>query len=141
MTPALVALALTVAAPALKDPPAKDPPLVGRWAATKLVINGRAEAQHAGLEYEFTRDGGWIIYRDGKPLSEIARTYTTNTKAKPAAVDLFERADGSAMPGIYKVDSDTLTLSFQTEKGTRPADFDVTKGIMMVVLSRVKAKD
>jgi uncharacterized protein (TIGR03067 family) len=140
MTPTLLAVALTIGAPALKDPPKKDPPVVGRWQATALSINGAVNPQHAGLEYEFTSEGKWIIYRDGMPLGGVDRTFTADVKAKPAAIDLCESADGYAMPGVYKVEGDVLTLSFNISKGNRPPGFEASAEMMNLSLTRVKAK-
>lgn len=135
MTPIL--LALTVGAPALKDPPPKGPAVAGRWVATEVVIGGQNNGQHAGLEYEFTATGTWVIYRDGRALSG-PRSYTTDPKAKPIAVDLTENA--RTYPGILQVEGDTLTLLFRTDgKADRPAAFDAPpSGLMKVVMKRVK---
>lgn len=142
MSPLLIGLALAVGAPALKDPPKKEDPLVGRWSCTALTIAGKADPQWQGLEYEFTPAGGWVIYRDGKDIGGIVRTYTADPKTAPGAIDLCERADGVAQPSLYKVDGDTLNLSIRTESGgTRPADFNPGQGLMTFVFKRVKDKD
>jgi uncharacterized protein (TIGR03067 family) len=136
------AAGLVVGAPALKDKPADGPPLVGRWECTALSINGRADPQWQGLAYEFTAAGGWVIYRDGKDIGGISRTYATDPEAGPGAIDVCELADGVAQPSLYKVDGDTLTLSSRTEKGgARPADFQPGAGLMTFTFRRVKAKD
>jgi uncharacterized protein (TIGR03067 family) len=138
MSPLLLGVALTVGAPALKERPPKAPPLVGRWAATELVINGRADPQAQGLEYEFTAEGGWAIYRDGQPL-DGARRYTVDPRTKPAAIDLTENA--ATYLGISKVEGDTLVVLFPVNaNGDRPAGFDAPgAGLMKVVMTRVKA--
>ena len=140
MTPLLLGLALSVAAPALKDPPSKGPAVVGRWEATQVEIGGKDTGQHRGLEYEFNLAGAWIIYRDNKPL-DGPRSYTTDPKATPAAMDLTE--NNSTYPGIFKVDGDTLTLVFRTSGGAvRPMAFEAPNdGLMKVVMKRVKADD
>jgi uncharacterized protein (TIGR03067 family) len=139
MPPLLLALALAAGAPNLKDKPAAGPPLVGRWECTSLTFNGRPDPQWRGLEYEFTAAGGWVIYRDGKDIGGVARTYTADPKAGPAAADLCERADGVAQPSLYKVEGDTLTLAIQTGSGGRPTDFGPADGVMTFVFRRAKA--
>jgi len=140
MTSLVLGLALAVGAPALKDRAPKDPPLVGRWAASDLVINGQADPQARGLEYEFTAGGGWVIYQHGQPV-EGARSYTADLKAKPRAIDLVENAD--TYPGIFKVEGDTLVVLFQLNaKGDRPTRFDGPgAGQMKLVMKRVKLRD
>jgi hypothetical protein len=68
MSPLLVGLVLAIGAANLKEPPTKGPPLVGQWECTALTINGKADPQWQGLEYEFTSAGGWVIDRDGKDI-------------------------------------------------------------------------
>jgi uncharacterized protein (TIGR03067 family) len=140
MASIILGLALVVGAPALKDKPPKGPPLVGRWAAADLVINGRADPQARGLEYEFTAGGGWVIYQDGRPL-EGPRSYTADPTARPPAIDLAENAD--TYPGIFKVEADTLVVLFpMNAKAGRPAGFDGPgAGQMKLVMKRVKAGD
>jgi uncharacterized protein (TIGR03067 family) len=139
MPPLLLALALAAGTPNLKDPPPKDPPLVGRWECTGLTISGRADPQWRGLEYEFTAAGGWVIYRDGRDIGGVARTYAADPKPRPAAADLCERADGVAQPSPYKVEGDTLTLAIRTGSGGRPTDFEPADGVMTFVFRRAKA--
>jgi uncharacterized protein (TIGR03067 family) len=137
MTPLLLAATLVVSAPKLKDRPGADPYL-GRWAATNLLVNGQADPQWAGLEYEFGPAGKWTIYRNGEELSGGPRTYLADPKPRPAAMDLTEGVAGKPMPGIYKVEGDTLTVAFHIGGGVRPGTFDGAPGVMTIVFSRVK---
>lgn len=140
MTPALLTLAVVAGAPALKEAP-KAPALVGRWVCTALTVSGRADPQWKGLEYEFTADGQWIIYRDGKDIGGVQRKYKSDPAAKPAAIDTCESPDGKFSPGIYKIDGDGLKMSLRTSDGARPATFDPVEGVMTFEFRRVKAKD
>ena len=93
---------------------------------------------NTNLEYEFTADGRWVIYRNGTALSDKPRSFTFDVKAKPAAIDLTETA-GNPQPGIYKVEKDTLTVSFNFGKGERPTAFDgPTANVMTLIMTRVK---
>ncbi|HEX3150870.1 MAG TPA: TIGR03067 domain-containing protein [Gemmataceae bacterium] len=139
MTASIVMLALSINAPQLKPPPAPAPPILGRWQATQITIGGVDNTKgNTELEYEFTADGRWVIYRGGKPLGDMPRTFTFDTKATPAAIDLTETA-GNPQPGIYKVEKDTLTVSFNFGKGERPTAFDGPQAnVMTLVMKRVK---
>jgi|SRR5262245_14874253 len=139
MTPTLLALALTASAPQLKEPPKKDPPVIGRWAAQSIVINGM-EQKGNGMDYEFTKDGRWLIFHQGKEAIGTNRTYALE-KATPGAIDLNERGDGQAYPGVFKVERDTLTVTFRID-GTkeRPANVGARgAGYMSLVMTRVKS--
>ena len=140
MTPMFLAAALVVFAPQLKPAPAAADPHIGRWSTQELYINGAVSPQNVGLEYEFTKDGRWIIYRDGKVIDTDARAYKADGKSRPLAIDLTEY--GNTMPGIYKVEGDVLTVSFQTARGAdRPTHFEITQnGCMMLVMKRTKEK-
>jgi len=140
VTPALLTLALVAGAPGIKDAP-KTLTLVGRWECTALTIGGKADPQWKGLEYEFTADGTWIIYRDGKDLGGIVRKYKADPKAKPAAVDTCETADGKFSPGIYRLDGDTMSMVLRTSDAGRPTTFDPAEGVMTFEFKRVKGKD
>src|SRR5215213_8758454 len=116
MNPALlsaVSLVLVAGAPALKDPPAKGPAVIGRWEATAVISNGADIRQHKGLEYEFTADGRWLIYRDGRVLDGKGRSYTADPKANPAVIDLTE--GDKPYPGVYAIEKDSLTVCFRTD--------------------------
>jgi uncharacterized protein (TIGR03067 family) len=100
-----------------------------------------ADPQWNGQEWEFTADGRWVIYREGKDIGGIRRTYKTDLKAGPGAVDLCERVDGVVTPSVYKVDGDMLSLSIRIEKGgARPAGFEPGVGLMTFTFRRVKTK-
>jgi uncharacterized protein (TIGR03067 family) len=142
MSPTLLAAAvlLSPAAPALKESP-KPPALVGRWECTALTVSGKADPQWKGLEYEFTADGTWVIYRDGKVIDQTGRTYKHDPTAGPAAVDVCERADGTAEPGIYRLDGDVLRLALRVSEARRPTSFDPGEGLMTFEFRRVKPKE
>jgi hypothetical protein len=126
------------AAPALKSRPAPDPHL-GRWAATGMHINGKPNLQWQGLEYEFTRAGQWVIYRDSRE-SPGPRSFTTDSRAKVPAIDLTE--NGMTYLGVFQVSPDgkTLTLSMTTATGGgRPDGIDPGPTTMTIVFKRAQA--
>jgi uncharacterized protein (TIGR03067 family) len=135
-TVAFLALTLPVSAPALKDKPPPGPPVVGRWQCTALTIDGAPNPQWQGLEYEFTADGKWVIYRDGRVLDDRARTYKLDPKAGAGAIDVDE---GVPERGAFRVEKDTLQLAIHFGGGDRPARPEATgKGIMTFTFERVK---
>jgi hypothetical protein len=123
----LLGLALTVGAPALKEKAPPAPPLIGRW----------ADQRQAGLEYEFTPDGAWVIYQNGKVIDGTARTFKLVREDGPGAVDLWER--DPVYPGMFKVEGDQLLLAFRHSGMGRPAAADTQGGgILTMTLVRVK---
>lgn len=134
MTPTYLALALTVTAPALKEKATADPPLLGRWAATSITVNGQPSAPD-GLEYEFTADGKWVIYRNGAALDGNTRSYSVTGEE----IDLTEGR--TPYPGVFKADKGTLTLCFGFNGSDRPKDVgDRGDGLTSFVLSQVAVK-
>lgn len=126
-------LSLSIMAPALKDPPAKEPPIVGTWQEI-----GRSN----GLQYEFNSQGEWIISRAGQIHDpSTPRTFKLNPTDGPTAIDLTE----TPMPylGIFKIEKDTLTLSFRhSGEGGRPTSVDFRgDGVMTLQFQRVKLKN
>ena len=134
-----VVLALAVGAPNLKETPKKEYSLVGRWACTACTFNGKADPLSQGLEYEFTADGTWVAYQDGKETGGKRLTYKADVKA--GAVDLYERADGVPWPSLFEVDGDTLNLATRLRAGDRPANFEPGMWLQTFTFRRVKAKD
>ena len=84
-----LALTIPLSAPALKDRPGQTPPLVGRWDCTSLVSDGQPSPQAKGLEYEFTVDGQWLIYRSGH-----GRRSENRAQKRPAANDCADDESG-----------------------------------------------
>jgi hypothetical protein len=64
MNALLVGLALAVGAPALKDPPKGESPVLGDWALVEWVQNGTKMAFGEGSGVEFL-PGGKRLWRDG----------------------------------------------------------------------------
>ena len=143
MTPALLALAVLVAAPAAKDPPKTDPPsLVGEWAIDSSVEGGKPDQLPPGMTWTFTADGKSALKVGGLAVPSIEGTYTADPKKAPAELDVAA-GPGEAMRGIYKVEKDTLTFCFVEGTDARPTTFASPAGskVVLLTLTRVKAKD
>src|SRR5947209_1529799 len=115
----LLGLAVTVGAPVTKEkePPKKEPAIVGEWEGVKAVAGGKdMPVPEGGIRFEFTADGKLIIH-EGKKDRPDTGTYTVDTKKDPAELDMIPPMDKKVaappnIPGIFKVEGDTLTLCF-----------------------------
>jgi uncharacterized protein (TIGR03067 family) len=138
-TTLLVGLALVAAAPGPKDPPKKDPPtLVGSWVMESATIAGMVDKMSAGNTIELTADGKAVFKENG---NDIKGSYKSDAKKDPPEIDLTMDAGGMnlSMPGIYKLDGDTLTICM-VPFGDRPKAFASNAGStnMLLVLKRAK---
>ena len=142
MTPALLALAVLVAAPAGKDPPKKDgPTLVGEWAIESAVDNGKPDNPPPGATWTFTADRKSVLKFGG--LVGLDTTYEADPTRAPATVDVAAGPQGKALKGIYQVEKDTLTLCLVEGDRDRPTAFASPAGskVVLITLTRVKKKE
>jgi uncharacterized protein (TIGR03067 family) len=127
MTPVLLLLAATVAAPGPKDPPKKDPPaLAGEWVVEGLVVAGQPKPLPAGAAWVFTADGKaefWV--GRGKPADR--GRYTADPRKDPAEVDIT-LGPGETVRAIYRTEGDKLTLYMGQPGADRPTGFDPPAG-------------
>ena len=140
----LVGVALSVGAPALKDPPKAEPPILGNWELVEWLQNGTKTAFAEGSGVEFLPSGK-RLWRDG-PGEVDERSYQLGPKASPAAIDLIRTAGGQppiVHPCIFKIEGDTLTIGVGVADGDRPKTFEEARdrGYMHMAFKRVKKKD
>lgn len=141
MTPLVVGLALTLAAPAPKKsdepPPAK---LEGDWVVESFEGLPQ-EAQRPGTITMHFADGKINITEPGgKGRVEEAR-YTVELTKKPATIDIKpDKGPEKLVHGIIEIKGDAMRLCFSKEEAERPTEFkaDVEKGIMVIHLKRIK---
>ena len=142
MTPVLLTLTLTLAAPGPKDAKKDPPSLVGEWTAEGAVSRGKPDNPPPGTTWTFAADGKSVL-RIGGGKEMVEGTYKTDPKKDPAEIDITPgiKKEGT-MRGIYKVEGDTLTLCLADEE-ERPKAFDAPAGAKRIVITfkRVKAKD
>jgi uncharacterized protein (TIGR03067 family) len=137
---AFLALTLPLAAPQLKDKPAKDPGVVGQWEVHSVALPGRAPSPHSGLTYTFTSDGRWLIEREGKAPMGRGRTYAADLKASPPTIDLVaSSAPGPSGPraGIFEVKGDRLTIAAAASGEARPTRVEPAASVTVYYLRRV----
>jgi uncharacterized protein (TIGR03067 family) len=137
MTPLFLGLAISIGAPAVKDPPKKDPPsIVGEWVPESAVIGGKNDPPPAGSTFEFTKA---IMKEPGSKGEEMK--YSVDLKKDPMEIDLKESAGmkDMVMPGIFKIDGDTLMICISMI-GDRPKTFTspANSTNMLITLKRAK---
>ena len=139
MTETFLVVALALGAPALKDKPPPAPSLEGEWKVESRLDHGISSTDQNRWIFS---DGGVAVIRD--PSGESVRShleYTLSDRGKVKEIDFLEgQGDGrsNARQGIYKIEGDTLTLSFTCDKSPRPTSFDPSTEGYVLVLKRVK---
>lgn len=134
---------MTLAAPALKDPPKSDFNIVGEWVVESQITNGREMKTAPGRKYHFMADGKYTqTTAKAKAPSKINRSYAIDTKTKPAAIDM-KTSVGLEQPnmiGIVRQDGDTLTICYVGTGLERPKTFDAADGsnATVLIMKRVK---
>ena len=145
MNAILLSVILVVGAPNTKEKPKDEPSIVGEWTLEKTIIGGRERpGKLEGATFVFTAEGKYLGRRNGVDVKDSARDYKIDTKKDPPQIDLSTGVPGVPMvPGIYKIEEDTLTICYNAGDGTRPTAFESTKGsrLAMTVYKRIKKKD
>jgi uncharacterized protein (TIGR03067 family) len=140
MLSVVVGLALAVGAPAPKEAPKKDAPsILGEWVPTTIILGGMKEPQPAGSLMTFAKDGKATMKekRDAKPEE---MSYTLDPKQDPPHITLTEMGMGNiTLPGIYKLEGDTLTICLSPGKD-RPTAFASPAGStnILITLNRLQ---
>ncbi|HEX3146705.1 MAG TPA: TIGR03067 domain-containing protein [Gemmataceae bacterium] len=135
------------AAPALKDPPPKEPAMFGEWLRVGHTEAGMSVApDHEAHHQMFSPDGGWEYTYGGRQGSGGGKSFVINPRQSPATIDIHMGPVGRVPAnwrGIYKVEGDTLTLCLVTGDRDRPKEFESTadKPTTIWVFRRVKGKD
>lgn len=142
MNSVVLAIALVVAAPGLKDPPKKEPAtIVGEWACTQCVGGGRECPKEllSDIKLEFKADG---TFRFEFGPQKGGGTYTSDTTKDPVELDYGDERLGKGNHAIFKIEKDTLTFCFAEGGGARPAAFASPAGtrILLLTLTRVQKK-
>jgi uncharacterized protein (TIGR03067 family) len=141
----LLGLAASLAAPALKDPPKDEPPVVGNWKLVEWIQSGTKVGFTDGAGVEFL-PGGKRLWRDGPDAEIEERSYLLGAKSSPPAIDLIKPGDGPAPiahPCIFKIDGDTLVIAVGPQDGERPKTFEEgrERGRALMTFKRIKKKE
>jgi len=140
MNVTILFIAATIGAPALKDKPPAEASLKGEWKVESRLDHGTPSTD---TNIWIFSDGGVAVIRD--PTSESVRshlTYTVSAGGSVKEIDFLEGQmlllRGNPRQGIYKIEGDTLTLSFTCGRSPRPTSFDRSTEGYLIVLKRVK---
>jgi uncharacterized protein (TIGR03067 family) len=139
MNATLLFVAATVGAPALKDRPPPEASIKGEWKVESRLDHGKPSTDQ---NHWIFSDGGVAVIRDA--TGETVRshlTYTVSAAGPVKELDFLEGQGvgrGNQRQGIYKIDGDTLTLSFTCGNTPRPTSFDPSNEGYVLVLKRVK---
>jgi uncharacterized protein (TIGR03067 family) len=141
---ALLAGPWALAAPALKDPPAKPSVLVGEWRLETSTTDGTASRITGEVVYVFTADGRHGR-RDGTGPTTWFK-YRADDAADPPALDVLADptdAGPTTFRKAFRVEGDTLTICFPLAGEARPRSLASGKGsdTRTYTLRRVKTKD
>ena len=142
-----LALAFTVSAPAVKEPPKKEAPsIVGEWEGVEAVRGGQAAPVPAGgITMQFTADNKVIIGEGGRDKKEQG-SYKVDSSKSPMEIDLIPPANikDKSLLGILKFEEDKVIICFAGggAGADRPTKFESTAGgkEMLMTLKRKKEK-
>jgi len=135
----LIGLAVSIAAPAPKEPPKKEATIVGEWVGEKMVAGGKDRPAPKGeVTFTFSADGKMTI-KEREKAEEAG--YKIDAKKEPPEIDITppEREKAGTFAGIYKIDGDTLTICFSIG-GARPTAFASPEGTMTMLMTLKRAK-
>jgi uncharacterized protein (TIGR03067 family) len=132
-----------IAAPKLKERPKTMGSLVGRWQVVEFIAGGKDLTTHfQGHEFEFTADGQFTLFRDGKPDGPSAR-YVADTTAKPATLDWGSSrrpASEYSLRAAFEVDGDRLVFVRMSASDNRPTTTD-DRGPDVIAVTLTRKKD
>ena len=120
-------------------------PLEGKWVIESLTRDGKDESAmykggtrvNTGMKYKMVPPGGSAV-------KTAEGTFTADAAKTPATIDLMPGSgqyEGKTLPGIYKLEGDTLTIAFTVPPGKdRPKAFEskAGSGVVLVVHKRAK---
>lgn len=125
---------LTLAAPVRPERPARpeeqqaspQQQLMGDWQLVKLGLGapGGPNAVNGNLVLRISASETLFII-NGQPSQGdgLTANYTIDWKTNPVAITFMPKQRGGTMPGILKLEGDTLIMGLTTSGQNRPADF------------------
>jgi uncharacterized protein (TIGR03067 family) len=119
-------------------------PLEGKWVIESLTRDGKDESGmykggtrvNTGLKYKMVPPGG-------SSVKTAEGSFTVDATKTPATIDMQPGSgqyEGKTLPGIYKLDGETLTIAFAMPGKDRPKAFESKAGTGVVLVVHKKAK-
>lgn len=140
----LLSLGLVLGVVGLSAADEKPTPLEGKWVIESLVRDGKDQS---GMYKGGTRVNTGTKYKMVPPGGSAVQTaeggFSIDATKTPATIDLQPGKgtyEGKTLPGIYKVEGDTLTIAFAEPGKERPKAFESTAGSGVVLVLHKKAK-
>jgi uncharacterized protein (TIGR03067 family) len=129
---AVTCLAVTVAAPAPKE---TLQPLLGHWACTARIYNGRPSDLDP-CEWEFATRGKLVKRLGGYEPDQ--RRYAVDPTTTPGHLDLITEEE--TVEAIFRVEGDTLTICYCNTSNDRPNRFESPAGTNLILMTFRRAK-
>jgi uncharacterized protein (TIGR03067 family) len=123
------------------DKPDDSKSIQGTWLAIKAELGGRAMEETVLKLFTLKMDGGKYEVHAESPDKG---TYTTDSAAKPKAMDItgVEGPNaGKKIPAIYEIDGDTLRICYGLRGNPRPAEFKSPTGTSVFLVTYKRKKD
>jgi len=121
--------------------------LQGSWDLQKIVVEGKPfPVEVTGVKFIFAKNILTIVPPTDPSESFPKQTlrFTVRPQAKPKSVDttiLDGTEKGWTIPGIYRIEGDSLTVCIPTARGIgRPKDFEAKEGSKLAVYTLHRAK-
>ena len=114
-------------------------PLEGKWVIESVTRDGKADDAMKGAVREQAGDKYTITPPKDSKAPTTEGTFTVDAEKK--TIDMKPSSGtfkGKTLLGIYKLDGDTLTVSFAADE--RPKDYESKEGSKVVVAVMKKAK-
>jgi uncharacterized protein (TIGR03067 family) len=135
MNTTVIFAALALGAPALKDPPKKEPTIVGEWAVESVSVGGKP-ASPASDRWVFNADGTYLISCGQR---SYPGTFSHDPKGSPGQLDLTLTDMGQQKNLCrFQIDGDKLVLSVGHDSKIRPAGLEPGEGATVWVMTRIK---
>lgn len=141
-------LTLSLAAPAIKEPPKKEiPSLIGEWSFVEGVEDGKPVPFKADdVQMTFEEKGVLKVrVKHGNQWMNVGGSYTLDTTKTPFELNLIPPPEEKeeTTQAIYKIEGDTLTICGNEGGGNRPTEFDASAGkgdVSLMKFKRVSGK-
>jgi hypothetical protein len=132
----LLGLAVAVSAPALKDKPAPETPLLGEWVPEGVTVGGRPATPGAD-RWVFRADGTYARHASG--AHRTGGDLVGDVGQAEGTLDLYGETPG-VPPTMcrFRVDGDTLTLAIGHCRAGRPATVEPGPRATVSVMKRVR---